>query len=299
VKIAVTGASGLIGSALVPALLTDGHEVVRLVRRQPEAPDEVRWDPARGQLDAGDLAGVDAAVHLAGATVGRRWSESYKRTILASRVDSTRLLAETLVTLAPKPAVLVSGSAIGYYGDTGDTAVDEAGPQGNGFLAEVVRQWEAAARPAQDAGIRTVFIRTGLVLSSRGGLLPPQRLAWKLGLGARIGSGRQWQSWITIDDEVDAIRFLLSADEVSGPVNLVAPEPVTQRDFGKALGAALHRPVPWAVPGFVLRAAVRDFADEGLLTGQRVRPGALEQAGFGFRARTLDEGLRQVLDQPS
>jgi uncharacterized protein (TIGR01777 family) len=290
VKIVVTGASGLIGSALVPALRGDGHEVVRLVRRQPSGPDEVRWDPGAGLLDAADLAGVDAAVHLAGATVGRRWSESYKRTILDSRVSGTRLLAETLAKLEPRPRVLVSGSAIGYYGDTGDTTVDESAPQGGGFLADVVRQWEAAARPAQDAGIRVPFIRTGLVLSDKGGILPPQRLAWKLGLGTRIGTGRQWQSWITLNDEVAAIRFLLDHD-VSGPVNLVAPAPVTQKDFGRALATALHRPMPWAAPGFALRAALDGFADEGLLIGQRVRPRVLEEAGFTFGDRTLAEAL--------
>ena len=293
-RIAVTGASGLIGSALVPALLTDGHEVVKLVRRQPEAPDEVRWDPSSGQLDPADLAGVDAAVHLAGATVGRRWSESYKTKIRQSRVAGTQLLAEALATLSPTPRVLVSGSAIGFYGDTGDTAYDESGPQGAGFLADVVREWEAAARPAADAGIRVAYIRTGLVLSGKGGILPPQRLAWKLGLGARIGSGHQWQSWITLEDEVDAIRFLLDHD-ISGPVNLVAPEPVTQKQFGRALAATLHRPMPWMIPAFALRIALKGFADEGLLIGQRLTPRVLEDAGFVFGARTLDQGLRVAL----
>jgi uncharacterized protein (TIGR01777 family) len=234
-------------------------------------------------------------VHLAGATVGRRWTESYKGKIRDSRVQSTKLLSDALASLEPRPRVLISGSAIGYYGDTGDTQYDESGPQGAGFLADVVRQWEAAAQPARDAGIRVVHIRTGLVLSGKGGILPPQRLAWKLGLGARIGSGNQWQSWITLDDEVAAIRFLLQADDISGPVNLVAPEPVTQRDFGRALAGAVHRPMPWVVPGFALRAALNGFADEGLLIGQRLRPGVLEQAGFTFGARTLDEALRQVL----
>jgi uncharacterized protein (TIGR01777 family) len=293
-KIAVTGASGLIGTALVPALLTDGHEVVKLVRRQPEAPDEVRWDPARSQLDPQDLAGVDAAVHLAGATVGRRWSESYKRKIRDSRVAGTALLAEAMATLNPRPQVLISGSAIGFYGDTGDTVYDESGPQGAGFLADVVREWEAAARPAADAGIRVAYIRTGLVLSGKGGILPPQRLAWKLGLGARIGTGEQWQSWITLTDEVDAIRFLLGHD-ISGPVNLVAPEPVTQKQFGRALATTLHRPMPWMVPGFALRIALNGFADEGLLIGQRLTPKVLEDAGFVFGARTFDEGLKVAL----
>lgn len=300
-KIAVTGASGFIGSALVPALLTDGHEVLKLVRRQPEAPDEIRWDPARGQLDPAELAGVDAAIHLAGASVGRRWSESYKRKILDSRVSGTALLAEALATVrrqsGQQPAVFLSGSAIGFYGDTGDTVRDESGPQGGGFLADVVRQWEAAARPAQDAGIRTVFLRTGLVLSGSGGILPPQRLAWKFGLGARIGTGKQWQSWITLDDEVAAIRFLLEQESISGPVNLVAPTPVTQADFGRALAGTLHRPMPFVIPPFALRLALNGFADEGLLIGQRLRPRVLEEAGFSFGARTLDEGLAIALAQ--
>lgn len=299
-KIAVTGASGFIGSALVPALLTDGHEVLKLVRRQPESPDEIRWDPARGQLDPAELAGVDAAIHLAGASVGRRWSESYKKKILDSRVSGTALLAEALATVRrdstdQHPTVLLSGSAIGFYGDTGDTVRDESGPQGGGFLADVVRQWEAAARPAQDAGIRTVFLRTGLVLSGKGGILPPQRLAWKFGLGARIGSGTQWQSWITLDDEVAAIRFLLERESISGPANLVAPTPVTQAEFGRALARTLHRPMPFVIPPFALRLALNGFADEGLLIGQRLRPGVLEDAGFAFGARTLDEGLDVAL----
>jgi uncharacterized protein (TIGR01777 family) len=295
VRIAVTGASGFIGSALVPALQQAGHDVVKLVRRQPEAPDEVRWDPAGDRLDADDLAGVEAAVHLAGATVGRRWTAAYKEKIRSSRVAGTALLARTLAQLEPRPRVLVSGSAIGFYGDTGDTAHDESGPQGQGFLADVVRQWEAATGPAEDAGIRVCHIRTGLVLSRRGGALPPQLLVWKLGLGGRLGSGKQWQSWIALEDEVAAIRFLLDRDDISGPVNLVAPEPVTQREFARRLGAALHRPAPWVVPPVALRVALDGFADEGLLIGQRLRPRVLEDAGFAFRARSLDDGLRLAL----
>jgi uncharacterized protein (TIGR01777 family) len=296
VKIAVTGASGFIGSALVPALLRDGHQVVKLVRRQPEAPDEVRWDPPSGSLDPADLAGVDAAVHLAGANVGnRRWTGAYKQKILDSRRQGTRLIATALAALEPRPRVLVSGSAVGFYGDTGDTVLDEAGPRGAGFLAGVVEQWEAAAQPARDAGIRVAHIRTGLVLSRRGGALPPQRLAWQFGLGARIGTGRQWQSWITLDDEIAAIQFLLEHDDISGPVNLVAPNPVIQKDFGRALATALHRPMPWVVPPFALRIALDGFADEGLLIGQRLRPRVLEDAGFPFRATSLDKGLQIAL----
>ncbi len=293
-KIAITGASGFIGSALAPALLTDGHDVVKLVRRQPEAPDEIRWDPTTGRLDPADLAGVDAAIHLAGASVGRRWTEAYKQKLRASRIQGTTLLARTLAQLDPKPRVLLSGSAIGFYGDTGDTLLDESGPQGGGFLAEVAREWEASAKPAQDAGIRTAFLRTGLVIDGSGGLLPPQRLAWKLGLGARIGSGKQWQSWITLDDEVDAIRFLLTAD-ISGPVNLVAPEPVTQQAFADALAEALHRPRLFVIPGIAVRLGLAEFGREALLIGQRLQPRVLEDAGFTFGSRTLEQGLQTAL----
>lgn len=295
-KIAITGASGFIGSALVPVLLTEGHEVVKLVRRQPEAPDEVRWDPTSGTLDPADLAGVDAGIHLAGANVGRRWTKAYKQKILDSRRQGTGVFAEALAALDPKPRVLISASAVGFYGDTGATVRDESGPKGEGFLADVVEQWEAAAQPARDAGIRVVHIRTGLVLSRTGGILPPQRLAWKFGLGARIGSGAQYQPWITLADELAAIRFLLTADDLAGPVNLVAPEPVTQEEFGRALAGAVRRPMPWVVPGFALRLALDGFADEGLLIGQRLRPRVLEEAGFTFGARTLDEGLRVALN---
>ena len=295
-RIAVTGASGLIGSALVARLRAGGHEVVTLVRRPPRSEHEIRWDPSGGQLDRAALTGVDAAVHLAGAGIGdKRWTEDYRRTVLESRTSSTGLLARTLAAIEPRPAVLVSGSAIGYYGDRGDETVTESDPPGEGFLPDVCVEWEAAAAPAVEAGIRLCSIRTGLVLSGDGGLLGRLLPIYRLGLGGPLGSGRQWQSWITLEDEIRAIEFLLSAPAIAGPVNLTAPNPVRQRDFARALGRAVHRPAVLPAPAFALRVAVGGFADEGILAGQRVRPGVLEEAGFDFSAKTIDQGLAAAL----
>lgn len=295
-KVLVAGGSGLIGSALVPALRESGHQVVRLVRHDPAGPDEVRWDPARGELDAADLKGVDAAVNLSGAGVSsRRWSESYKRKIRDSRLDSTRLLVDRLVALSPRPKVLLSGSAVGYYGDTAGHTYDESGPSGEGFLAGLVGEWEAATVPAADAGIRVCLLRTGIVLSRKGGALKPQLPIFKLGLGGRLGNGKQPMSWINIDDEVAAIVFLLTAENVTGPVNLVSPQPVTNREFTAALAHALHRPAVAAVPPFALRLALAGFADEGLLIGQRLTPRVLNDAGFSFRYPNLPEALTAAL----
>jgi hypothetical protein len=294
-KIVVSGGSGLIGSALVPHLRAAGHEVVRLVRRDPSAPDEIRWDPARGQLNPADLAGVEAAVHLSGASVSRRWTQASRRTIRASRVESTALLAETLASLSPLPKVLLSGSAVGFYGDTGDRLEDEEGLRGDGFLADVVGDWEAAAHPAMTAGIRVCRLRTGIVLARQGGALRLQLPIFKLGAGGRLGSGHQYTSWITLEDEIAAITFLLTADDVSGPVNLVAPNPVTNRDFTKVLAGALHRPAIAAVPPFALKIVFDGFADEGLLIGQRLAPRVLTEAGFTFSHPDLREALESVL----
>ncbi len=295
-KVVLTGASGLIGSALIPELRQAGHEVIQLVRRDPASAGEVKWDPEQGELDPAHLAGVDAAINLSGAGISsRRWSDTYKRTLLDSRVKSTTLLAETLAKLSPTPKVLISGSAVGYYGDTGDRTLDEHGSRGYGFLAELAETWEASTAAAAAAGIRVCHIRTGIVLSRRGGALRPQLPIWKLGLGGRLGTGRQYTSWITIDDEVAAIVFLLTADSVSGPVNLVAPNPVTNREFTKALGTAVHRPTFTVVPAFAIRLALADFADEGLLTGQRLTPRVLTDAGFQFRHPELPEALDAVL----
>ncbi|MEU8385644.1 TIGR01777 family oxidoreductase [Streptosporangium sp. NPDC048865] len=297
-KVTVTGSSGLLGSALVRALRDDGARVVRLVRRVPRGDDEAFWNPAKGVVDQAALEGAGAVIHLAGAGIGdRRWSEAYKREVVDSRVEGTRTLAAALAGLAAKPPVLLSGSAIGFYGDTGDVAVDETAPAGAGFLAQdVVVPWEAEAAPAEEAGIRVVTLRTGLVLSGRGGMLARILPVFKAGLGAPLGSGRQYWSWISIDDWILAVQHLLKNPEISGPVNLTAPEPVTNAEFTKALGAALHRPtMPLAVPGFVLRTALGGFAEEGVLTGQRVLPRRLLDSGHAFRHTRLGEALAAVL----
>jgi uncharacterized protein (TIGR01777 family) len=295
VHIAVTGASGLIGSHLVIALREHGHQVTTLVRAAPRQPGEVQWDPAAGRLDPADLAGVEAVVHLAGAGIGdKRWTDAYKKVVLDSRVDSTRLLANTLAKLDERPSVLLSGSAIGYYGDGGDRVLDERAAAGSGFLAEVCQAWELATQGAEEVGIRTVHLRTGLVLDGGGGMLAQQLLLYKLGLGGPLGSGRQWWSWISLADEVGAIEHLLTAD-VSGPVNLTAPAPVQQKDFAKMLGHELHRPAVLPAPGFALQVVLGQFAQEGVLAGQRVLPAVLESSGYSFAHPTLERALAAAL----
>ncbi len=281
-KIAVTGASGLIGSALVPALRDGGHEVVRLVRRAPTSPDEVRWDPAAGTVDREGLAGTEAVVHLAGAGVGdHRWTDAYKREIHDSRTLGTSTIARAMAQLDPLPRVLVSASAIGYYGDTGDRAVDESSPRGAGFLAEVVEDWEAAADAARTAGIRVVHPRSGLVMARKGGAWGRLLPLVKLGLGGRLGSGRQYWSFITLADEVRALSFLLDG-AVTGPVNLTAPAPATNAEVTRAMGASLHRPTILPVPAFALKIVLGEFSSE-VLGSARVLPKVLEEAGFSFR----------------
>ncbi|SNR89638.1 hypothetical protein SAMN05216276_100174 [Streptosporangium subroseum] len=296
--IIVTGSSGLLGSALVKALRADGARVVCLVRRVPRDADESFWNPEKGIVDPAALEGAEAVVHLAGAGLGdRRWTDDYKREVVRSRVKGTGTLAEALAGLSAKPPVLLSGSAIGFYGDTGDRAVDETAPPGTGFLAEeVVVPWEAATAPAEEAGIRVVLLRTGLVLSGDGGILSRILPIFKLGLGAPLGSGRQYWSWISAEDWVLAVRSLMKNPEISGPVNLTAPEPVTNTEFTRALGEAVHRPtMPLAVPGIVLRTALGGFAEEGVLIGQRVLPRRLLDSGHAFRHTRLNEALATVL----
>jgi uncharacterized protein (TIGR01777 family) len=292
-KVAISGASGLVGRALVRSLRGDGHEVVRLVRKEPSGADEARWDPF-GAIDAKALDGVDAVVHLAGAGIGEhRWTESYKRQIRDSRVVGTRNLAETLAGLAAKPRVLISASGMNFYGDTGDRAADETAPAGTGFLAELARDWEAAAAPAADAGIRVVHPRSGHVLAADGGLLGRLLPLFKLGLGGRLGSGRQWMSWISRDDHIAALRFLIDAD-IAGPVNLATPNPVTNAEFTRALGRAVGRPAIFVVPPFALRVALDGLADEGALINLRILPGRLTGAGFAFRHPELDGALADL-----
>jgi uncharacterized protein len=282
-KVAVTGASGLIGSALVRRLRQDGDQVLTLVRRTPAAPDEVSWDPVapRGGLAPDVLDGVDLVVHLAGAGIaGRRWTESYQAEIRASRVSGTRAVA-SLVAAAPRPPVLLSGSAIGWYGDTSGREVDESAPAGGGFLAGVVRDWEAAADPAREAGARVVTLRSGVVLSRGGGVLGQVLPLFRLGLGARLGSGGQYMSWVALADWIRAAVFLAAADGVSGPVNITAPCPVTNAEFTAALATALHRPAMLAIPAPVLTLALGGVTSD-LMSSARVLPRRLREAGFEF-----------------
>ncbi|MFS1300738.1 TIGR01777 family oxidoreductase [Streptosporangium longisporum] len=296
--IIMTGSSGLLGTALVKALRDDGARVVRLVRRVPRGDEEAFWNPAKGVLDPAVLEGAEAVIHLAGVGIeDRRWSDEHKREVVRSRVEGTRTLAAALAGLTVRPATLLSASAIGFYGDTGDRAVDESSGAGEGFLArEVVVPWEAETAPAREAGIRVVLLRTGLVLAPEGGMLARILPVFRAALGAPLGSGRQYWSWISLDDWVLAVRYLLAHPEISGPVNLTAPEPVTNAEFTRVLGAALHRPtMPLAVPGFALRALLGEFAQEGVLSGQRVLPRRLLDGGYTFRHKRLDEALAAVL----
>lgn len=300
-RVAVTGASGLIGSALVPHLRAEGHEVIRLVRGTARQPDEVSWDPATGYVDLAALEGSQAVVHLAGAGVGdHRWTEAYKAEIRDSRVRGTDTIARAVAQLDQEPEVLVSGSAIGYYGDTGDRVVDETAPAGSSFLADVVVAWEAAADPARDAGIRVVHPRTGLVLGGptrvwRGrspslsmGLLWP---IFSLGAGGRLGPGTQWWSYISLRDEVRALSFLLT--NLDGPVNLTAPNPATNAEVTRELGALLRRPTALPVPAAVLKGVLGEFSSE-ILGSIRVRPARLLEAGFEFRDPTIRDTLTWV-----
>lgn len=294
-KVIVSGASGLIGTALVSALRDEGCSVVRLVRRAPQAPDEARWEPRTRSVDSKALEGSDAVVHLAGAGVGSRpWTTSYKEEIRGSRLLGTSTLATALAALKSPPTVFVSGSAVGYYGDTADRETTEEAPHGAGFLADLAVDWEAAAQPAAKAGIRVVQPRTGIVLARKGGILGMMLPAFKFGLGARLGDGRQWMSWISLRDEVAALRFLIGS-ELSGPVNLTAPLPVTNAEFTKAVGAALHRPAPLFVPARILRLAPGGFAQESALISQRVMPRRLLDAGFVFQDPVLAPALRSML----
>jgi uncharacterized protein (TIGR01777 family) len=297
-KVVITGASGLIGSALVRSLTGDGHDVLKLVRRDAQRPDEASWDPASRRLDSAVLAGADAVVNLAGAGIGdKRWTEGYKKLVLDSRIDATTTIATALTGLpdSERPRALVNASAVGFYGDTREEAVDESGSPGKGFLVDVVRQWEDAAQPATDAGVRVVTARSGVVLAGEGGALGKVLPLFKLGLGGKLGSGRQWMSWIALPDEVAALRFLLTDGSVSGPVNLTAPEPVRNRDYTKAIARAVHRPALAVVPPVALRAALGGFADEGVLVSQRVLPSKLEDAGFSFTYADIDAALAALL----
>jgi hypothetical protein len=296
-KVAVTGASGLIGSALAAALREDGDQVVSLVRRSPAAPDEIAWDPRaeRGGVPPDALAGTSAVVHLAGAGVAdHRWTDAYKQEIRASRVAGTQAVASLLAAMDEPPAVLLSGSAIGWYGDTGGREVDESSPAGHGFLPSVVQDWEAAAESARQAGIRVVCLRSGIVISRRGGVLGRLLTPFRFGLGARLGPGTQFMSWVTLADWIRAARFLIGQPGLSGPVNITTPNPVTNAAFTAALAGVLHRPARLAIPSPVLTAALGGVTSD-LLSSARVRPTRLLDAGFTFSYPDLAGALAAEL----
>lgn len=293
-QVVLCGASGLIGTALRSSLRAEGHAVSTLVRRSPSVPDEVRWAPERGELDPAVVAAADAVVCLSGAGVGEhRWNDSYKAVLRNSRLDSVATIAAAVAKLTGGPRVLLSASAVGYYGDTGERKVDEAAPRGAGFLAEMCQDWEAATRPAQDAGVRVTHLRTGLVLSADGGLLKRLKPIVRLGIAGRLGSGRQYMPWISLADEIGAIRFLLERD-VSGPVNLTGPDPVRNSELIATLARVLHRPAIVATPGFALRIVLGEFAED-TLTGQRAVPAKLLDAGFTHQHADVESALRWAL----
>ncbi len=297
----VTGSSGFIGSALLPALVDAGHRPIRAVRgRVAHGPNTLAWDPPAGTIDRGALEGIGAAIHLAGAGIGdQRWTQARRREILESRTAGTRLLAETLAGLDAPPSVLVSGSAVGYYGDRGDEVLTERSGPGEGFLADVCTQWEAATEPATAAGIRVVTARTGIVIGRDGGVLGRMLTPFRLGLGGRIGAGSQWMSWIALADEVRALVTSIESDALSGPVNLTGPAPVTNAEFAKTLARVLRRPAFLPTPLAGVKALYgRALVRELLVGGQRVEPEALLASGFEFQHSTLEGAIRTALGRP-
>ncbi len=297
-NILVTGASGLVGSHLQPALAAEGHTVTALVRRAAAA-GQIRWDPAAGQLDADQLQGFDGVVHLAGESIAEgRWTAAKKERIRSSRVDPTTLLCQTLARLPQPPKVLISASAIGFYGDRGDQPLDEESPAGAGYLPEVCQAWEGATQAAAEAGIRVVRLRIGVVLSREGGALQKMLLPFRMGAGGRIGSGRQYWSWIAIDDLVGVIGHALQTTSLEGAVNAVAPQPVTNLEFTKTLGRVLGRPTIFPMPAFAARLALGEMANDLLLASARVVPDKLHGSGYTFRYPDLEGALRHVLARP-
>ncbi len=278
------------------SLERDGHEVVRVVRRAPQNGNEIQWDPDGAGVATGGFDGVDAVVHLAGEPIEKRWSDEQKVKVRASRVKGTKAVARACATASNGPKVLVSGSAIGFYGDTHGAVVDESAPAGTDFLASVVQDWEAATAEAESAGLRVVHARTGVVQTAGGGMLERQLLPFKMGVGGRIGSGDFWMSWITLADEVRALRFAVDNEAISSPINLTAPNPVTNADYTKALGAALHRPTIMVIPRAALRLAMGAELVEALLSSQRIVPKRLLDAGFVFSHATIGEGMRAAVE---
>ncbi|MGH9495008.1 MAG: TIGR01777 family oxidoreductase [Candidatus Sulfotelmatobacter sp.] len=299
-RVLVSGASGFIGSALLPALKNTGAQIVRLSRSGSPTPahDEqmIPWNPAQ-QLAAEAVSGFDAVIHLAGESIAGRWSEEKKKKIRESRVIGTRNLAQALAQAKRKPQVFISGSAIGYYGDRADEVLNESSPPGHGFLADVCREWEAATQPAIDTGIQTVHIRTGIVLSAKGGALAKMLTPFRLGVGGRVGSGRQWMSWIDLQDMVGAIHHILKSDLVHGPVNMVAPKPVTNAEFAKTLAGVLSRPAIFPMPAFAVKLAFGEMGKALLLGSQRVEPKKLVTGGYPFRFKTLRDSLESILQE--
>ena len=293
-KIVVSGASGLIGSDLVPALRAAGHDVIRLVRREPTGADEVEWSPEGGTIDRTPLTGAHAFVNLSGANLDQRWTDQAKREILESRTKTTGLLAAVAAELEPPAAALVCAGGTGIYGNRGDEPLTEESDPGSGFLADVMRQTEAASQPARNAGVRVVHFRQGMVLSRKGGALRRMLPFFRLGLGGPVGGGRQWWSWVSLPDVVSAYRLVLESD-IAGPVNLAAPNPVTSRQFANALGRVLRRPAVLPAPSFAVKLLFGEKGEEVLLFGQRALPSRLLAAGFDFEAPTIDAGMARAL----
>jgi uncharacterized protein len=293
-KVLVSGSSGLVGSALVPRLAANGWQVTRLIRRAPAGPGQISWDPRR-PIPPESVSGFDAVIHLAGETIAERWTEPKKQAIRDSRVLSTGNMAEALAQAAKRPALLVAASAIGYYGDRGDEVLNEESSGGQGFLAEVCREWEAASQAAANAGIRTVLTRFGIVLSTSGGALAKMLPPFRLGMGGRVGSGGQWWSWVALDDVVGAIEHVMKTDALAGPVNVVSPSPVTNREFTGSLASALSRPAIFPMPAFAARLALGQMANELLLASQRVEPAKLRASGYRFQSPDLGAALAAIL----
>jgi hypothetical protein len=296
-RVVMAGASGFLGSHLRASLAADGHEIVRLVRRAPRGDDEHWWDPYTKTLDAELLAGADLVVNLAGAGVeDKRWSDAYRTVLRESRVRPTATLAGALASLpsGDRPAVLLNASAVGYYGDTGNVAVDESSPAGGGFFPDLCQAWEGGTERASKAGVRVVLARSGLVLGPGGGLLRPLALTTRLFLGGPLAGGRHWMPWISLADWIGAVRFLVAHEEMSGPVNVVGPDPVRNKEFAHTLGRVLHRPAFWPIPRFALRIVLGDFADEAVAS-QRVLPKALQDSGFQFQHSTVESAIRYAL----
>jgi uncharacterized protein len=293
--IAVTGSSGLIGSALVRSLIADGHVVRRLVRHAPREQNDVAWNPDRNEIDAKALAGIDAAVNLAGETIAQRWTTESMRAIHETRVQATSLIARAMASLSPRPKVLVNGSAVGYYGERGGEILTETSSAGDDFLAGVCKDWEAATAPASDAGVRVAMSRTGIVLDPHGGALAKMLLPFRVGVGGRLGDGRQWMSWIALADMVRALRFLVDADDASGPFNLTAPTPVDNAAFTRVLASVLHRPAIFPVPALALELLYGPMAKGAALASQRALPRKLLASGFEFSLPSLRTALERIL----